>query len=263
MEHLSGPEKPSPESIQPTYVRPPGLEFAMGVALFGVLVVTYALLQEACIIAYSFAHSPELIGQRFHLGQLSDPHFTELMIAMRSNGDAIARTATIGPVFGIIALLSVVKWWKKKHFSNFLGFHVPLLRDLVKWGLIFAVLVASIELLATLFPVFRTDFMEKILASNTERLWLIMGVGLLTPLFEELLLRGLLQGSLRHIADEHSAIAITAGVFAVMHLQYDLSIILIIVPFGVVLGYARSRRTSIWVPVVLHMLNNLLTVLVP
>jgi len=32
---------------------------------------------------------------------------------------------------------------------------------------------------------------------------------------------------------------------------------------GVVLGYARSRSGSIWVPVLLHMVNNLITIVFP
>ena len=83
----------------------------------------------------------------------------------------------------------------------------------------------------------------------------------MAPIFEELLLRGLLFGTVRHMADEHATVAITAGVFALMHLQYDWTVILLILPIGVVLGYARSRSGSIWVPVLLHVLNNSLSVL--
>ena len=85
----------------------------------------------------------------------------------------------------------------------------------------------------------------------------------LGPLFEELLLRGLLFGTVRHIADEHVSVAVTAGVFALMHLQYSVPIMLLIIPLGVVLGYARARSGSILVPIVLHMANNSLSVLWP
>ena len=85
----------------------------------------------------------------------------------------------------------------------------------------------------------------------------------MAPLFEEFLLRGLLFGSVRHIADEHIAVAATAGVFTIMHMQYTAAIMLLILPLGVVLGYARAKSGSIWVPVALHMLNNLATVAFP
>ena len=59
------------------------------------------------------------------------------------------------------------------------------------------------------------------------------------------------------------SVAITAGVFALMHMQYDPAVMLLILPMGVVLGYARARSGSIWVPILLHTLNNLVTVLFP
>jgi membrane protease YdiL (CAAX protease family) len=85
----------------------------------------------------------------------------------------------------------------------------------------------------------------------------------MAPLFEEFLLRGLLFGSIRHMVDEHGTVALTAGVFTLMHMQYDVAVMLLILPMGIVLGYARSRSGSIWVPVVIHMLNNLVSVAAP
>jgi len=38
---------------------------------------------------------------------------------------------------------------------------------------------------------------------------------------------------------------------------------LLVLPMGVVLGYSRSRSGSIWVPIMLHMLNNVVTVVAP
>jgi hypothetical protein len=67
----------------------------------------------------------------------------------------------------------------------------------------------------------------------------------------------------RLVQDEHRAVAISAAVFALMHLQYDWSIMLLIFPMGVALGYARSRSASIWVPVLLHVLNNTVSIFMP
>jgi membrane protease YdiL (CAAX protease family) len=86
-------------------------------------------------------------------------------------------------------------------------------------------------------------------------------VGIVAPLFEEFLLRGLLFGTARHVVDEHASVAITAGVFTIMHLQYEVLVMLLILPLGIVLGYARARTGSIWVPILLHVMNNLASVL--
>ena len=48
-----------------------------------------------------------------------------------------------------------------------------------------------------------------------------------------------------------------------MHFQYDAVIMLLILPMGILLGYARTNTGSIFVPIAMHMLNNLLSVLLP
>jgi hypothetical protein len=50
-------------------------------------------------------------------------------------------------------------------------------------------------------------------------------------------------------------------VFTIMHLQYEVLVMLLILPLGIVLGYARARTGSIWVPILLHVMNNLASVL--
>jgi hypothetical protein len=64
--------------------------------------------------------------------------------------------------------------------------------------------------------------MSKVIGSTTNDAGgSIIGVGSMAPLFEEFLLRGLLFGSIRHMVDEHGTVALTAGVFTLMHMQYD------------------------------------------
>jgi membrane protease YdiL (CAAX protease family) len=105
--------------------------------------------------------------------------------------------------------------------------------------------------------------MAKVIGSTSNMFWLFLGVGIMAPLFEEFLLRGLLFGSIRHMADEHATVALTAGVFTLMHMQYDAPVMLLILPMGVVLGYARSRSGSIWVPILLHVANNVVSLVAP
>lgn len=92
----------------------------------------------------------------------------------------------------------------------------------------------------------------------------LLGAALMPALFEEFLFRGLLFGSLRHMLDKHSAIAITAGVFTFIHMQYDWYLLLLqVLPLGVFLGYARANTGSIWTSIVLHFTNNAASVLLP
>jgi membrane protease YdiL (CAAX protease family) len=153
--------------------------------------------------------------------------------------------------------------WKRSGVKVLLGLALPRFIELMKWLVLFALVVAGVEVIGQLIPSLGTDFMKDVVGSSTDLIKLALGVVVLGPLFEELLLRGLLFGTVRHIADEHVSVAVTAGVFALMHLQYSVPIMLLIIPLGVVLGYARARSGSILVPIVLHMANNSLSVLWP
>lgn len=263
MEHPSGPEQQSPEGVQSSFIRPPGLEFAMGMALFGMVLMVFFMIQSGVFIGGVLQHSPDLMAEGFSLELLSDPRMEERMNELVFNGDLVAQEALWSGLVCTLLIFVAVRLWKRDLTNQFLGLVKPPLKQVLIWLGAFIALGVLIELLAYLSPSFRTDFMQQVIGSTTNMIWLVIGVGVVAPLFEEFLLRGLLYGSIRHMADEHASVALTAGVFTLMHMQYDVAVMLLILPMGIVLGYARSRSGSIWVPVILHMLNNLITVVVP
>ncbi len=232
----------------------------MGVALFAMVFMVFFLIQSTVFIAGVFKRSPELQAEGFSLRLMQDPRMEARMTELVYNGDLVAQEALWSGLIGTLLILVSVRLWKRGLTAGFLGLKRPHWKQLALWLGAFLALGLIIEGLAHLSPSFRTDFMAKVLGTSTNILWLYLGVGIMAPLFEEFLLRGLLFGSIRHMADEHASVALTAGVFTLMHMQYDPAVLLLILPMGIVLGYARSRSGSIWVPVVLHMLNNLISV---
>jgi len=263
MENLSGPEKSSAEGYRPTYIRPPGLEFAMGIALFAMVLLVFLLLQAAVFFRAIIVRTPEFANSSFSIQWLDDPVFQARMSELAFNGDIVASEALWSGGICTALILLTVWLWKRGHTRSFLGLRMARPRQFLIWMGIFLLLAIAIEALSFISPSFSTDFMEKILGSTTNMTLLVIGVGLLGPLFEEFLLRGLLYGSIRHLADEHVTVALTAGVFTLMHQQYEPAVILLILPMGIVLGYARARTGSIWVPVLLHVVNNIVSLVVP
>ncbi len=263
MEQQSAPGKPSPENIAPTYVRPPGLEFAMGVALFSVVLMVFFLIQSGIFIAGVLKHSPDLMKDGFSFGLLQDPRMEERMSDLVFHGDLVAQEALWSGLVCTLLILVVVHFWKRQQMHLFLGLRIPAMKQVVLWLGVFILLGLVIEGLARLSPAFQTDFMKQVIGSCSNLFLLYLGVGLMAPVFEEFLVRGLLFGSVRHLMDEHATVAITAGVFTLMHMQYDWTVMLLVLPMGVVLGYSRSRSGSIWVPILLHMLNNIVSVMAP
>jgi len=261
MEHSSGQEKPSTEPVRPTAVRPPGLEFALGMAVFAVVMLFFFAVQTVVFVLEVNARDPELFAGGFRPGMLADPALQQALEQWMLHGDLVAREAFWSGMLGSLLVWLLVRRWKGAAAARFLGLRMPQARAWLPWMGFFLLLGLLIELLAHLSPVFRTDFMEQVLNTSTQHWYLLLGVGIMAPIFEELLLRGVLLGGLRHVLDEHAAIALSAGVFTLMHVQYTWGVLLLVLALGVVLGYARTRTGSLLVPIALHLANNVLSVL--
>lgn len=233
----------------------------MGIALFAIILMVFMLAQFAVLVTGVVTIDPAYAGKGFSLSLLQDDAFQASLERYLLNGDLVAREALWSGLVGLGLILLTVFLWKHAQAIDFLGLRLPNAWRFLVWFGIFLLLAAALEVLMRSVPAFQTDFMEKVLGSTTDRTLLVIGVGIMAPLFEEFLLRGLLFGTVRHIVDEHAAVAVTAGVFTIMHLQYEVLVMMLILPLGVVLGYARSRTGSIWVPIFLHVLNNLASVL--
>lgn len=263
MEYPSAQEPPLPDPPREAdHLVPPALRFARGMGIFLLVFLVFFTVQTGVFIQTCRTADPAFTGLPF--GQaLADPAFLDALQRLSLNGDAVSAASLWSGLAGTLLLLLLVRGWKGAGTGSFLGMRRPSLRSMLTWTAAFIALAFAVEGLSRLTPWFETDFMIEVVGSSTDRLLLYLGIGIMPAIFEELLLRGLLFGTLRHIADEHTAVAITAGSFAVMHLQYTLPILFLVLAIGIVLGYARSRSGSLWLPIALHMANNVLSVTWP
>lgn len=234
----------------------------MGIALFSLCFTLFYAAQLVMLVVFARITGP---ADPSPLGaQLQDEAFQERLAGLLTNGDAIAFVSLWSGLIGLAAVLLVVWRWKRRRMRTFLALPPAPAREFLKWTLVFMSVFAVLEVISHLLPEAGNAFMEQVLGSTTDRLMLLLGVGIMPALFEEFLLRGLLYGSLRHVLDHHVAIALVAGLFTLLHLQYQWYVLLLIVlPMGVALGYARANSGSIWVPVLLHLLNNCASILLP
>lgn len=81
---------------------------------------------------------------------------------------------------------------------------------------------------------------------------------LATPLFEELVFRGLIMGGLRRNLPYQAAIVVSAGLFAAIHLTSVFPAVFLL---GLLLGWTYERFRTIWAPVAVHVLHNGVTFL--
>ncbi|HZP60843.1 MAG TPA: CPBP family intramembrane glutamic endopeptidase [Opitutaceae bacterium] len=89
----------------------------------------------------------------------------------------------------------------------------------------------------------------------------ILAIGLLGPMAEEILWRGLIFHLIsRTRIGAWGAIFFCAATWAVLHFRYEWMTIVMIFLDGIILGLARYRSRSVLVPAVLHSLNNLYSI---
>lgn len=184
---------------------------------------------------------------------------------------------------------------RHKKFLHYLAFHsFPLTMTFIFVGIWLLFAIAS-EILFYLIDHQPMDFMN-IYYDSAKPLWLlILGIVVIAPIYEELIFRGLLwraiaeqfankqpHKQLTAIADgtdgESSnktegerngatgigttrigatvATIITALLFTGIHMQYDMFELATIFTLALILGFARYRSDSLWLPILLHMINN-------
>jgi membrane protease YdiL (CAAX protease family) len=89
----------------------------------------------------------------------------------------------------------------------------------------------------------------------------VLGVGILGPITEELIFRGLLYARLRQARlNEWLVIMLLAAGWALLHQDYSAAIIAVIFVEGLLLGTARRFTGSLVVPILMHIAWNLYAV---
>lgn len=88
----------------------------------------------------------------------------------------------------------------------------------------------------------------------------VLAVGVLGPIVEELLFRGFLLHRFQERMGARRAVAITAALWAAIHLGYPVEILLLLFGSGLLLGAARIHCRSVIVPIGMHVIWNLYAV---
>jgi membrane protease YdiL (CAAX protease family) len=105
-------------------------------------------------------------------------------------------------------------------------------------------------------PVVHESMIEIYQATGT-KLLLLLVVNVQAPVMEELIMRGFFLEGLRHTkVGLKGAVLLSAFVWAILHVQYDLYGIGSIFVLGIVYGFVRIRTGSILPVIAMHALNN-------
>ena len=157
----------------------------------------------------------------------------------------------------LIAL--VVSRWKGVSWHDDLGLQRPKARMLVGGIGLWLAWVAASEVL---IRVYGLDQAKAWPAYPAVILVLrVAAIGLVGPFAEELVMRGVLLDRLRRtVLGPVGAIVLTAIGWAGMHYAYGPGTLALVAADGVILGFAREKSGSLWVPVAMHALGNLISI---
>ena len=170
---------------------------------------------------------------------------------------AVATLATAAVCVPLVWALTVFK--ARGEAARALALTAPDGRSLTAWLAATVVLVVASDLLTVALgrPIV-PEFMTELVRATAVPALLWPAIALAAPLFEELLVRGFLfEGLRRGPLGAAGAVVVTAAAWAAVHLQYDAYEVGTILVFGLVLGTARVRTGSLWVPIAMHVLVNL------
>jgi len=96
---------------------------------------------------------------------------------------------------------------------------------------------------------------DPLLEMMTSNLFLtFLAIGIIVPIYEEVLVRGLVFKELRNALQLWVALLIQGFIFGLMHgnmLQFSYAF-----PMGVLLGYVYVKYRSIWAPILIHLVWN-------
>lgn len=216
-------------------------------ATFGIAFVVMMASQFAALIALSW-----WLGQG--LGQMPD---------FSGDGVAVALIILISTPIQLLLLAAFAQ--RRGHdVMGYLGLIVPRRSEIIFGIAVTAALIVGGNLLSWLLGLnivtpFQSDiFRTAGQAGPLAMVMLWLAVIVVTPIGEEIMFRGFLfRGWLQTPRDAWAVIAITALLWALIHLQYDWYVTGQIFVFGLMLGWMRWATGSTILTILLHAMINL------
>ncbi len=165
------------------------------------------------------------------------------------------------PAAAIGVMLVAARKKGKLSFSEDLGLKAPKPVTAVVFLVLWVCLIALEEFLTsavegTQAKPWPADYPAYIVAMR------ILAIGILGPIAEELAFRGVLFSLLlrKTRLGVIGTIVLTAALWSVIHLQYAPTLLLLIFVDGLVLGFARHRSGSLYLPIAMHVMGNLFSI---
>jgi membrane protease YdiL (CAAX protease family) len=189
--------------------------------------------------------------------------YNRLLQELENNGNVISFSTFATCILCGSMILSVIKLKKGSSLKSYLGWYSVDFKTASNWLAGMALLIILSDLLPVMLG---QPVVPEVLsyaystAYSPVLLWLALIIA--APLFEELFFRGfLLPGFASSVIGPVGAVIVTAALWAILHLQYDLPGIVTIFAMGLLLGAARLMSGSILLTIGLHAFSNLVSMI--
>jgi membrane protease YdiL (CAAX protease family) len=219
-------------------------------ALWGIAIaVAYLVLSTIAVIAAVASGA----------GELSQSEVMEVFESAGANGYLLS-LSTIVAALGCLGLtVLVIKLKSGSVLREYLHLRPVTLAIMLKWIGVLAIVISVSELITValgrpIVPDFVAD--NYATASPAWMIWVALLIA--APVFEETFFRGFIfKGLESSRLRPLGAIVVTAGLWTAIHLQYDLIDMGFIFVLGLVFGASRLSTHSLFVPIALHSITNL------
>jgi membrane protease YdiL (CAAX protease family) len=186
------------------------------------------------------------------------PGILKLITGLATNGLVLSLSVIAGAAVGVPMIVVFVKVRRRASIREYLALNPITKRQILVSLAIAAGLMALIELVGSATGQSSDTFTVNAYQTAKPLALLWISFVIFGPAFEETFFRGFLfVGWVRSRLGSVGAIALTSGLFAVLHIQYDLFGIVSVLVMGIALGIMRFKTSSLWSPLLMHFMWNL------
>jgi membrane protease YdiL (CAAX protease family) len=234
----AGKRQPTPWGFWPTI----GFSCVIGVVYIFVQVIVVAVFAVVAVL-----RTPDLDIDQF-------------TNSLKTNGFLLAIATCAAAPFTIALIVLFAKGRKEITVREYLCLHKFGWKEICKWSLVVLVFIGGFDTLTFLIgrPVV-PEFMTSTYTSAyfAPLLWLAFVI--VAPLSEEVFFRGFLFKGIENSRLGAVGAAIIASLaWSVLHIQYDIYGMFVLFAGGLLLALARVRSNSLYPPIAMHILQNLI-----
>ena len=187
----------------------------------------------------------------------------ETIEGLERNPEVVVASTFVSAIGGTLLILLLVALRKGVSWREYLAIRRPRAMELLMWlGISLATMVVLEAVGMLLDRPSLPEWVVDLYGASTSLPLLVLAIVCVAPLFEESFFRGFLfTGWSESKLGANGTIVLTALLFTVVHLQYDIYDLGQIFVLGILLGIARHRSGSLVVPVVMHAFWNALAII--